>query len=51
MLSKAASVTRMQMRQVFGVQNARYFGAPTKELLENLKTLGIRNPNIVHNPT
>jgi hypothetical protein len=38
-------------RQLFGFQSARYFGAPTQELLDNLKKIGIRNTNIVHNPT
>jgi hypothetical protein len=29
----------------------RFFAAPTQELQDNLKALGIRNKNIVHNPT
>jgi len=31
--------------------SARFFAAPTQELLENLKANGIRNKNVVHNPS
>lgn len=53
MLSKACNFTRLQcqLKTTNLVGAARCFGAPTKELQENLKTLGIKNKNIVHNPT
>ncbi len=52
MLSKASSnFNRLQSQ--FGLLTAarRCFGAPTQELQDNLKALGIRNNNVVHNPT
>lgn len=51
MLSKASSsYTRLQSQ--FLVNSARRcFGTPTQELLDNLKAVGIRNKNVVHNPT
>ena len=57
MLAKASNLTRYQVgllsqvRSVQGYVNSRYFAAPTQELLGNLKSLGIRNTNIVHNPS
>lgn len=55
MLSKASTFVRQtaqtQLRSMMIAQNARGFSAPTQELVENLKKLGIRNKNIVHNPT
>ena len=57
MLAKASNLIRYQVgllsqvRSVQGYVNSRYFAAPTQELLGNLKSLGIRNTNIVHNPS
>lgn len=55
MLSKASTFVRQtaqtQLKSMMSAQNARLFSTPTQELVENLKKLGIRNPNVVHNPT
>jgi hypothetical protein len=57
MLAKASNLTRYQVgflsqaRSVQGSLSSRYFAAPTQELLGNLKSLGIRNTNVVHNPS
>jgi hypothetical protein len=36
---------------VFGSNSARFFAAPSQECLNHLKSIGIRNTNIVFNPT
>lgn len=59
MLSKASTFAKLHASSqlnslkssVFTGASARFFAAPTQELLDNLKNLGIRNKNIVHNPT
>ena len=59
MLSKASNFTRHNASQIShmrslilsGAQNARFFAAPTQGCLDHLKKLGIRNKNVVHNPT
>jgi hypothetical protein len=36
---------------LFGKTGVRCFAAPTQECLDHLKKLGIKNKNIVQNPT
>jgi hypothetical protein len=53
MLSKASNMAKRGQLSAYSRLNtisARFFAAPTQELLENLKANGIRNKNVVHNP-
>ena len=60
MLTKASNFTRnLAQRQLShmkavvgsGARNSRSFVAPTQELMDNLKALGITNHRVEHNPT
>ena len=53
MLSKASNFTRHHVHKtgLFNQTAARCFTAPTQECLDHLKKLGIKNTNIVHNPS
>jgi hypothetical protein len=52
MLTKAFSSYKSSMvASLYFKQSVRAFGCAPKECLDNLKSLGLKNPNVVYNPT
>jgi len=57
MLTKATNFSRLntgvlrEAQTILGSKTSRSFGAPTVEVMNHLRSLGIRNTNIVHNPS
>ena len=48
---KHASTQELLMKSMFGKVGARYFAAISQDCKDHLKKLGIKNENVVFNPT